>query len=34
MLGGNLLLPLVGHTWGVSLRLGIVCVLLCGDVGV
>ena len=30
MLGG---LP-GGHTWGVSLRLGIVCVLLCGDVGV
>ena len=29
---GNLLLLPGGHTWGVSLRLGIVCVLSYGDV--
>ena len=32
--GGNLLLLFGGHTWGVSLRLGIACVLSCSDVGI
>ena len=32
MSGGNLLLLPCGHTWGVSLRLGIACVLSYGDV--
>ena len=33
MSGGNLQFILGGHTWGVSLRLGIACVLSYGDIG-